>query len=398
MISHNPKIAVVVTHPIQHFCPMYKSWSEETDWSLKVFFGSNKGSTSYYDPYFKKELEWNNLYLESFPHVFLTENCGPQSSGHGAILNLEQELQTYDPDIVVIYGYAQKLSRIALHWSNSNGKKSLIISDGELRHQETALKRSLKSWYLKAYFKKIDGFLTVGDANEHYYKHYGVPPRKLFRSPFPIDIYTYKPLLSQKQLLSQKFREQYQIKPDEVICSMVGKLIGKKQQIKLIESLAFVQDVRIITILAGSGETMPQLEAASKQLKNHRVVFTGFLAPENLPGLYAATDIYVHTSLREPHSLAISEAVYMGCPAIISHTTGSYGSFDDVRHAINGFVYDQQNIKELGHYLQILAKNHILRESFSRESSKHGVLAQKMAHGEGLRTAINALKFFKGVL
>ena len=42
MISHNPKIAVVVTHPVQHFCPMYKSWSEETDWSLKVIFGYKK--------------------------------------------------------------------------------------------------------------------------------------------------------------------------------------------------------------------------------------------------------------------------------------------------------------------------------------------------------------------
>lgn len=60
-----------MSHPIQHFCPMYASWASIEGIDLKVFFGSNLGAVKYVDPNFGKEIVWSNLYLDEFKHEFL---------------------------------------------------------------------------------------------------------------------------------------------------------------------------------------------------------------------------------------------------------------------------------------------------------------------------------------
>ena len=41
---------------------------------------------------------------------------------------------------------------------------------------------------LPRFFQECDGFLTIGDNNEDYYRHYGVPDAKMHRGAFPIDV------------------------------------------------------------------------------------------------------------------------------------------------------------------------------------------------------------------
>ena len=65
------KIALVVSHPIQHFCPQYVSFAENKQIEFKVFFASTLGFKKYIDPGFKKEISWNNLNLDQFQHEFL---------------------------------------------------------------------------------------------------------------------------------------------------------------------------------------------------------------------------------------------------------------------------------------------------------------------------------------
>ena len=51
------------------------------------------------------------------------------------------------------------------------------------------------------------------------------------------------------------------------------------------------------------------------------------------------------------HSLSISEAIYMGCPVIISDKCGSYGETDDVQVNKNGFVFECENVVQLKSYI-----------------------------------------------
>ncbi len=65
------RIAIVVSHPIQHFCPQYASWAKNSRVILKVLFASALGYKKYIDPNFGQEISWNNLRLNEFDHVFM---------------------------------------------------------------------------------------------------------------------------------------------------------------------------------------------------------------------------------------------------------------------------------------------------------------------------------------
>ena len=90
--------------------------------------------------------------------------------------------------------------------------------------------------------------------------------------------------------------------------------------------------------------------------------FTGFIKVQDLPGCYAASDFYIHPSTFEPHSIAVSEAIYMGCPVIVSDKCGSYGKSDDVQEGKNGFVFSSENIEELIDAMRLLIKNSQMRK------------------------------------
>jgi glycosyltransferase involved in cell wall biosynthesis len=93
----------------------------------------------------------------------------------------------------------------------------------------------------------------------------------------------------------------------------------------------------------------------------------------------------------EPHSLSISEAVYMGCPVILSDTCGSYGDSDDVRPGINGYVFQYGNIRELADRIAAL-KDAALRIKFGSRSHEQAVRYQQIAHGGVLNKLLKAFQ------
>ena len=167
-------IAIVVSHPIQHFCPQYASFAQNKNCILKVFFGSALGLKKYVDENFKEEISWDNLQLEKFDHIFLNGEAVLQAGKDLDAVNLEDELSLFQPGLVICYGYFQKLQRRAYRWATRNKVPLAFISDSELRHKRNQLKQFIKSIFLRNYFSRISFFLAVGNANESFYLKYGV--------------------------------------------------------------------------------------------------------------------------------------------------------------------------------------------------------------------------------
>jgi glycosyltransferase involved in cell wall biosynthesis len=387
--ANRPRVAVVLSHPIQHFCPQYTSWAQYEDWEIRVFFASSAGVEAYTDPDYGEEIEWEGIDLD-FPHQFLNDGevlpIDPQLDAP----DLETHLGAYNPDVLVMHGYIQKLQRRALHWGYESDVTVLMFSDSEQRQHRPWYKRLAKKLVLPSYiYRKIDGFLTVGDANEDYHLNYGARPDQLFRLSYPIDRDFYDASYGDREALGQEIRGAYDVSPDAAVFSVVGKLVPWKRQKDLIDALArhdASQDV--VAFIIGSGEREDMLKRRAGRLDAHRVVFTGFVQPTELPKYYAASDAYVHPSSVEPHSVAISEAVYMGCPAVISDRCGSYGPNDDVQIGRNGFVYPCGDTRTLAHNLERLASSPGLKQRMGKASHRFAVQAQEKSHGEGLRAAL----------
>ncbi len=376
------RIAIVISHPIQHFCPQYVSFTENKRIEFKVFFASSLGYKKYMDVNFGKEISWGNLHLDKFDHLFLNGDAMLQADKNLDAPSLDGELDTYNPDILFTYGYFQKLQRRAKRWAARNKIQIAYISDSEFRHKRNAGKDLLKTLWLRNYFSKINWFLTMGNANEDFYKKFGVSKNKLVRMHYPIDFVAYKSSYKQKELLRNKIRNQFNISENEIVISVVGKLVAWKNQDHIIEAMKLLESEQVYLnlFIIGSGEMEEMWKKKASQLKQSKVHFPGFVSVEDLPAYYAATDLYIHPASMEPHSVAISEAIIMGCPIILSDRCGSYGETDDVQQNKNGYVFEFGNVEDLAQKINLLLADNEKRKGFGEYSHTIAMEFQNMAH------------------
>ncbi len=387
------KLAIVISHPIQHFCPQYASFAKNERVTLKVFFASKLGLARYIDKNFKQEISWGNLALDKFQHEFLNGDKVLQADSN-LDAPVEAALQNFDPDIVFTYGYYQKLQRRTYKWAVNNKKLLAYISDSELRHHESKLKRTLKYFFLKRYFKKPDFFLTVGNANESYYNYYGVPSNKFQRMHYPIDREFYESRYPAKAILRKQQRDLLKLADNDFAMIVVGKLVDWKNQDHIISAMQLLEKENIKThlLVAGSGENMEQWKNHAAQLQFSKAHFLGFVNIEALPSYYAAADLYVHPARMEPHSVAISEAVMMGLPVILSDRCGSYGETDDVQTGRNGYAYPFGNIPELAKLIKGLMADRKKQIAFGEYSHSIAGKFQLQSHKGILDALLESVK------
>ena len=389
-VTRVTRVAVVVSHPIQHFCPQYESWSGVEGAEIKVFFASAHGVQPYRDKNFSRTVRWSNLRL-NFPHEFLPDSADKPLGADIDCAQLSGKLSDFDPEVLIVYGYSQKLQRRALAWAKSRHVCVVMIADSELRSRRSKFKLWLKGCFLPYYLRKIDFFFTVGDANEAYYRHYGVADSKFIRSYFPIDSSHYDRVLEARKEARARVRLKLCIPETHKVVLNVGKLVPWKRQEDLVQLSSRLQGKRsdVTVILAGSGPDAECLQAGATLIGPGGVIFAGFVAPEELAEYYCAADVYAHCSEHEPHSLAISEAVYCGLPIVVSNRCGSFGPSDDVQSGVNGFVFRCGEVADLEENLvRILADQQLCQ----RMGAASGVLGQRhqaLAHGGALRQLLH---------
>lgn len=388
-----PKLAIVVSHPIQHFCPQYSSWASISTLQIKVFFASRHGLDAYYDKNFGKTVQWQSLTLD-FDHAFLPEAEDRPLGQKIDCPEIVTTLEEFNPDIVLVYGYIQPLQRRAMRWAKANNKHLLLIGDSELHQVRSKLKSIIKKLWLPRVFSSVDLFLTVGDANEAYYRNYGVPDHKFIRTFFPIYTALFDQSYSDREKKRAFIRKSIGIGDDQLMVLMAGKLVSWKRQIDLVATSNLLQATtdKITIVLAGSGPDSDKLQALAHKRGPGGVIFAGFVPPEDLVNYYIAADVYVHCSAKEPHSLAISEAIYVGLPVVVSDRCGSYGPSDDVRVGQNGFVYPCGDVHILAGILQQLSVSPEQLQQYSVQSRQIGVSHQTSAHSTAIVQAMRALR------
>jgi len=361
------RLAIVATHPIQHFCPQYVSLAERSDIELLVLFHSTDGLTPYHDAEFDRVISWKTDLADGFDWAHVPD-----------AKSLTSHLDRFRPDWVWIYGYRSKISRYALRWLLQNRRVSCAyVSDSELRHRESGIRRALKLLTLRIIFKRVDAFLTVGDANEEFYRHAGANDDHFVRMHYPIDLAEMND--SPKVNESVNMREHLGIHPDAVVILNVGKLASHKRQANLIECAAKFPPDEAHFILVGSGKDESILREEARHAKNVSIV--GFVPTTELPKFYELADVYVQVSALDRHPLSVSEALNFGCAIIVSRTTGSWGNDDDVQPYHNGFVVDVDDPDSLFSAIKILVEFGSLRDRMGKLSLALSQRYQARAHG-----------------
>ena len=165
-------------------------------------------------------------------------------------------------------------------------------------------------------------------------------------------------------------REKFGLSANDRIILTVNRLHPRKRIDWLIQAmpivLAKIPNAKAIIIGAGPEEN--KLKELTKTLGlTDSVIFTGFVAQDEINAYYEASDIYIHLAKQEPFGLSVIEAQALGKPEI---AVAEGGPKDNVLDGETGFLIDI-NVETLANRIIQLLQDDELRMQFGEKARKH---------------------------
>jgi glycosyltransferase involved in cell wall biosynthesis len=382
------RLAVVISHPTQHHSPFFRKLAQVPGLTVKVFYGCPAGAEPSFDPGFGKTFAWDVPLLEGYEHEFLQQAL-PRRQSFWALdgKGLGERLEAFAPHAMWVHGYGHRLCWRAARWARRRCAV-IFFGDSELVHRRPVAVRLAKDLIVRWFFRRCDAFITIGDNNEAYYIHYGVPRSKLVRGAYPVDIERFQLALTTPGRRSRaEVRGQYGIPTDVVVALFLAKMMPIKRPGDLLEALASLQgdDLRLHALFVGDGPLRPELEQRARVLGlEGRVHFAGFVNQRDIPLVLEAGDILAMTSEKDPHPLAVTEALIAGNAVIASDRVGCVGPTDTVRAGTNALVYPCGDLAALADNLRRLATDRSLRQ-------RMGEASRAIAATQGLDVTVRAV-------
>jgi glycosyltransferase involved in cell wall biosynthesis len=337
------RIAIVTSHPIQYFTPYYRALAAIEGVVLKVFFCSNMGAETYFDPDFKTRLKWDVPLLEGYASEFLESPKEITSFSFLAMDNphVGLALEKFKPDVVEVNGYSHRTIWRTMKWCNDKKIPVVLYSDSNGTAKTAVWKRAAKAIVVRAIYRHLDAALASGDNNRTYHLRYGLPSQRIFPRPMPIDCKRLANSVADRPATRREIRKRHGIPEDAFVVNFSGKLSTIKCPTHLLSAILICtqRGENIWGMLVGEGEKRPELEAFIAKHKMQNIVLAGFVNQSEIGKYFAASDVITLMSSYEPKGQTVPEAGTLGCPAILSDRIGCIGPNDCARLGENALVY-----------------------------------------------------------
>jgi glycosyltransferase involved in cell wall biosynthesis len=368
------RIAYLVSHPIQYQAPMLRRLAVEQDMELTVLFLSDFSTRQYTDVGFGQSILWDVELLDGYRSKVLRAWGNRDTLGFWKPLTvgIEEELRTGNYDVLWLHGYAHHAHLRAFLAAKRHGLKVFLRGDTHERsssHHHSSLSAAVKRVLMRRLFQHVDGFLAIGTANRDYYLSHGVAPEKVFMMPLAVDNSRFQVAAAE----SEKIRIQASLglDADRPVVLFASKLQPRKRPRDLWEAYASLSPNGVdepwpYLIFVGGGSERAELEATVALTGWKSVRFVGFQNQTSLPSYYAAADVFVLPSEREPWGLVINEAMNAGTAIIVSDQVGA--APDLVHEGVNGYVVPVGDVQGLAARLRHITSNPALARSMGANS------------------------------
>ena len=170
---------------------------------------------------------------------------------------------------------------------------------------------------------------------------------------------------------TKTFKLSNNIPLDKIIIGFVGSIEKRKGHdllLKAVENLNSTIRNKIHVVFLGSSKdstTRPWLDGLIETTNTSDVV-TSFDYQDPKP-FYAMYDIFVLPSRLEGFPLVIIEAMMSECCVIRSNVQGAY---DQIDHGINGFIFENNDFKELAKILARVIENKTLMLEIAKKGKE----------------------------
>lgn len=386
------RLAILTSHPIQYQAPLFRRLAQHPQVELMVYFCTDYGITQKVDPGFGVVFKWDIPLLEGYSYKFL-KNYQFSSYINKFAFNpsIIRELWQNHYDAVLVHGYIAPTNWFAFLSAWLKGVPIIFRGESHLLNFRPGWKKAVKRIVLFQLFKRISSFLPIGTLNRKYYKHYGVPDRKLFLTPYAVDndffLKRYQELYDRRDHL----KKDIGVAPELPVILYASKMMQRKRAMDLLKAFEKTQKrVDVSLVFVGDGVERPTLEAYSKDHDIRNVHFVGFKNQTELPDYFVIADVFVLPSTDEPWGLIINEAMNFGLPIITTDQVGA--GYDLVKDGGNGFVYPVGDIEKLASCLLKLFQNPELKERMGKYSSE---IISRWSYNEGDEGILNALEYIK---
>jgi glycosyltransferase involved in cell wall biosynthesis len=345
------KLAVITTHPIQYYAPVFERIHQRDDMELKVFYTWGVESVNKYDPGFKKNIAWDIPLLENYPYEWVKNVARKPGSHHFfGIQNPEliELIEKWQPDAILVYGWSYYSHLKAIRYFK-NKVPVFFRGDSTLLDRHDNFKNRIKNLLLKWVYSHVDHAFYVGQQNKKYFLQYGLKAEQLSFAPHAIDNARFE---ADKSAEAAAFRASLAIADDEILLLFAGKIVAKKDPAILLKTFAALNHTKVHLLFVGNGHLEDQLKAGSTHLKN--IHFFDFQNQTRMPVIYQACNLFVLPS-RGPGDtwgLAVNEAMACGKAVLVSDKVGC--ADDLIKAGINGAIFKAGDLDSLSTQLKKL--------------------------------------------
>lgn len=335
------KLAIIITHPIQYYSPLFKLLAERNKIQIKVFYTWEQSQEKVYDKKFGKEIKWDIPLLEGYDYTFVKNiSKNPNSGSFKGVINptLNKEIENWKADAILVFGWNHHSHFKTMRYFK--GKIPVYFrGDSTLIDEISSLKTILRRIWLKFVYRYIDFAFYVGKNNKQYFQKHGLKKKQLFFAPHAIDNERFYSNSEKHTELAKKWRTELEISENDKVFLFVGKFEPKKNPLLLIELAKQFPQYKFLFV--GNGE----LEEKMKQNASKNVLFLPFQNQSQMPIIYRLADVYVLPSAyNETWGLAVNEAMACGKAILVSDRVGC--AVDLVKNNENGFIFESNSIND----------------------------------------------------
>jgi glycosyltransferase involved in cell wall biosynthesis len=348
-----PKLAIISTHPIQYYAPVFRALAGSGRIDLRVFYTWSQAATdSVFDPGFGTEVKWDIPLLDGYAYQFVRNVAKRPGLDHFGGLNtptLVREIEAWQPDAVLVYTWNSRSHLHALRYFK--GKLPVLFrGDSTLLDRRAWWRTLLRRIFLTLVYSHVDVAIAVGTNNKAYFAWCGLPPQRIALAPHSIDTVRFAADAAGHENLAMEWRQKLGLTPEAIVILYAGKLQPKKNPGLLLDAFSALKDGSHL-VFVGNGELEVELKRKAETIEN--VHFMPFQNQSVMPAVYRLGDVFVLPSQgpEETWGLALNEAMASGRGVIASTKVG--GACDLIQPDENGWIFESGDRRALEDALRL---------------------------------------------
>jgi glycosyltransferase involved in cell wall biosynthesis len=327
--GRKPVLGYLVSHPIQYQAPLFRRLARSERIDFVALFGCRFGLDGSADPQFGQVVDFGVDLLGGYRSVFLRQfRKQPDIDSFFGLACPSIWASHPHLEGVILHGW-----RTLMMWQAALGglcRRVPYFIRADTARFATArpapsdgLRRQVRNHAVAALVRGCRYALSIGRANDRFYRSVGCAERKIMRVPYFVDNASIAAAAEEGRRMRSSLRAEFGIPDRAIVVLAVAKLIPRKRPIDLIRILPQVsRDVHLLWV--GSGKLDGQvLEAARQRGVASRVHLAGFQPARKVWTLMGASDLFAISSESEPWGLVVNEAVAAGLPVLATDECGA---------------------------------------------------------------------------